>query len=63
MKTVTAAGLKSNLSGYLEMANNGEVFIVAKNGRKICEIHPSIEAKLAIFDSLTGIASGVVFDR
>ncbi len=61
MRIITAAQLKNGLDSYLEEAKNGEVLIVTKDGKEICEIRPRAESKLAIFDSLTGIASGVDF--
>ena len=62
MPTITATQLKNALGAYLEEAKNGETFIITKDGKKICEIRPLTEAKLAIFDSLTGIAKGVDAD-
>ena len=59
MCIITATQLKNKLGAYLEEAKNGEVFIVTKDGKEICELRPRTESKLALFDSLTGIASSV----
>ena len=59
MTTITVTQLNNSLESYLEMAANGETFIVTKDGVEVCEIKPRIEAKLAVFDSLTGMAKGV----
>jgi len=59
MSIITATQLKNGLGAYLEEAKNGEILIITKDGKEICEIRPRTESKLALFDSLTGIASGV----
>lgn len=59
MSIITVTQLKSRLGFYLEKAKSGETLIVTKNGKEICEIRPRTESKLAVFDSLTGIARGV----
>lgn len=61
MCLITATQLKNSLGAYLEKARRGETIIVTKDGKEICEIRPRTESKLALFDSLTGIASGVDF--
>lgn len=59
MCIITATQLKNKLGACLEGAKNGEVFIITKDGKEICELRPRTESKLALFDSLTGIASSV----
>ena len=59
MYSITATQLKNGLGAYLEKAKNGEVLIITKDGKEICEIRPRTQSKLALFDSLTGIASGI----
>ena len=59
MCIITATQLKNALGAYLEAAKNGETLIITKDGKEICEIRPRTESKLALFDSLTGIARGV----
>ena len=59
MYRITATQLKNGLGAYLEEAKNGKVLIITKDGKEICELRPRTESKLALFDSLTGIASGV----
>ena len=59
MSIITATQLKNSLGAYLEEAKNGEILIVTKDGKEICEIRPRTDSKLALFDSLTGIARGV----
>ena len=59
MRSVSFSELRDNLSFYLEIVRYGESLIVTKKGSVICEIHPRTTAKLELFDSLTGICSGV----
>ena len=59
MRIITKAQLENHLEDCLEEAKCGEILVIAENGKEICEIHPRIESKLAVFDSLTGIASGI----
>ena len=59
MRIITATQLKNALGAYLEEAKNGEILIITKDGKEICEIRPRTDSKLALFDSLTGIARGV----
>ena len=59
MCIITATQLKNALGAYLEEAKNGETLIITKDGKEICEIRPRTESKLALFDSLAGIARGV----
>ena len=59
MRRVSISELRNNLSSYLEIVRNGESLIVTKKGSAICEIHPRTAAKLELFDSLTGLCSGV----
>lgn len=59
MSIITATQLKNSLGAYLEEAKNGETIIITKDGKEICELRPRTESKLALFDSLTGIASTV----
>ena len=59
MTTITVTQLKNSLESYLEMAASGETFTVIEDGIEVCEIKPRAEAKLAVFDSLIGIAKGV----
>lgn len=59
MSIITATQLKNGLGAYLEEAKNGEIIIVTKGGEEICELRPRTQSKLALFDSLTGIASGI----
>lgn len=59
MITITATQLKNSLGSYLDEAKNGQTIIVTKDGKEICEIRPRAETKLALFDSLIGIAKGV----
>lgn len=62
MSIITATQLKNSLGSYLEQVKNGETLIVTKDGIEVCEIKPRTDAKLALFDSLTGIAKDVDFD-
>lgn len=59
MKTVTIEELRNDLEALLEEAHEGETIIVKKDNQEICYILPSKEARLALFDSLAGIASDV----
>ena len=59
MKTITATELKNALGAYLEEAKQGETLIITKDGKEICEIRSLKERRLALFDSLTGVASDV----
>jgi prevent-host-death family protein len=59
MKTITATELKNALGAYLEEAKKGETLIITKDGKEICEIRSLKERRLALFDSLTGVASDV----
>ena len=63
MSIITATQLKNGLGFYLEQVRNGESFIVTKDGIEVCELKPRIDSKLAIFDSLTGIAKGVDYEE
>ena len=52
--TITATELKMNLSSYLEMASEQDIFI-SKNGRNIARLtSPEID-RLAVLDDLVGI--------
>ena len=62
MSIITATQLKNSLGSYLDQVKNGETFIVTKDGIEVCEIKPRTDAKLALFDSLTGIAKDVDFN-
>ena len=63
MPIVTATQLKNGLGSFLKLASSGEVIVITKNGREICELRPRTDSKLALFDSLTGIAEGVAAEQ
>lgn len=53
---VTATEFKTNLGKYLEMAAKQDIFIT-KNGKNIARLTSPTVNKLAVLDSLVGIAS------
>lgn len=53
---VTATEFKTNLGKYLEMAMKQDIFIT-KNGKSIARLTSPTVNKLAVLDSLVGIAS------
>ncbi|MBQ9457942.1 MAG: type II toxin-antitoxin system Phd/YefM family antitoxin [Bacilli bacterium] len=63
MITITATEFRKHLGFYLQAVQDGKTLAITKNGREICELHPSIPAKLALFDSLCGIAKGIDPDQ
>ena len=52
--TITATELKMNLSSYLEMASEQDIFI-SKNGRNIARLTSPVIDRLAVLDDLVGI--------
>ena len=53
--TITATELKMNLGKYLEMIDEEEV-IITKNGKSIARLSKPQSEKIALLDSLVGIA-------
>ena len=60
--TITATELKNDLSKYLSIAEQEEVF-VSKNGKIIAKISSPYEDKLAKAESLIGIFSSDATDE
>ena len=57
---VTATEFKLNMGKYLSMANRHDIFIT-KNGQRIAKLtNPSLD-RVAMLDSLVGIAQGEFF--
>ena len=55
---ITATELKSNLGKYLEMVSEEEI-IITKNGKCIARLAKPESEKIALLDSLVGIAKNV----
>ena len=54
---ITATELKTNLGKYLDTANDEDVFVTRK-GKIIAKISNPSNEKIALLDSLVGIANG-----
>ena len=54
---ITATELKLNMGKYLSMASTRDIFIT-KNGRRIARLTNPAPDRVAILDSLVGIAQG-----
>lgn len=69
MAIITDIDFKNNIAEYLHAAENGEEFVITKNGKKIVTITPTTEVETIeedlpqksfdeIMKSLTGILKG-----
>ena len=52
--TITSTELKNDLSKYLHLAEQEDVFI-SKNGRVMCKITRIYEDKMALLESIVGV--------
>jgi len=59
MRTITTAELEESLDEYLDMVARGETIIMTRDDEEILEMHPIESSKVAVFESLIGIAKGV----
>jgi antitoxin (DNA-binding transcriptional repressor) of toxin-antitoxin stability system len=55
---ITATELKANIGQYLDSANEEDIFI-SRKGKIIARISSPTRDKVALLDSLVGIADGV----
>jgi antitoxin (DNA-binding transcriptional repressor) of toxin-antitoxin stability system len=55
---ITASDLKANIGRYLDAASDEDVF-VSRKGRIVAKISNPARDKVALLDSLVGIAEGV----
>ena len=53
--TITATEFKLNLGKYLEMVDEEEI-IITKNGKSIARLSKPESEKIALLDSLVGVA-------
>ena len=56
--TITATEFKLNLGKYLEMVDEEEV-IITKNGKSIARLSKPESEKIALLDSLVGVAKNM----
>ncbi len=56
--TITATEFKLNLGKYLEMVEEEEI-IITKNGKSIARLSKPESEKIALLDSLVGVAKNI----
>lgn len=56
--TITATEFKLNLGKYLEMVDEEEI-IITKNGKSIARLSKPESEKIALLDSLVGVAKNI----
>ena len=59
--TITATEFKLNLGKYLDMVDKEEI-IITKNGKSIARLSKPESEKIALLDSLVGVAKNVNID-
>ena len=59
--TITATEFKLNLGKYLDMVDKEEI-IITKNGKSIARLSKPDSEKIALLDSLVGVAKNVNID-
>ena len=59
--TITATEFKLNLGKYLDLVDKEEI-IITKNGKSIARLSKPESEKIALLDSLVGVAKNVNID-